>query len=135
MLPLYEYVIPVVVFGFIILFYLSHGLKKYISWNSIVSFVSFDFFLQVRSAWAVEYHLSRGPVSQTTRDVVRATMFLMQISIVASVTFVGYAAILVKEKETPQRNLLLVKLGSCVIVLLAAFLLFLSATRYALHST
>mmetsp|Transcript_12034 Transcript_12034/g.17986 ORF Transcript_12034/g.17986 Transcript_12034/m.17986 type:complete len:225 (+) Transcript_12034:48-722(+) len=96
-------------------------------------------FKKVRVGWINENYLKGGPAVNTTRDYVRATMFMGRTAIVLAGLITGIAA---DRNETCRKSsdgcndhdtLLFVKIGVLVILLVGIFFVYSMCSRYITH--
>jgi hypothetical protein len=127
----HEIVIPVIVFPIIGGMYIYERYKG--TYSTSRNDLAMGFFREVRNAWVTKNHLTGQAAANSTRDYLRVIIFLTGNSILLASVFSGFAAQIATQPYTPQRFLIVVKLGICVTHFMILFFCFLMSTRYATH--
>lgn len=134
-LPIYEVLIPVLVWGVVIVHHLwmvrSHvfSLKQHAKSAPSV----YSFFAQTRIGWVEQNHLTGQASANSTRDYLRVLLFYTGTAVLLSTYLAGYCASSYKPEGTPYEYLLTVKLGVASLLFLAIFLIMVYGVRYATH--
>lgn len=130
---LIESIIPAVIFGIIIIHHvrdIASGL--YTTESDKDPKGALGFFSLMRHGWIDQNHLTGQAACNTTRDYIRIVVFLAGNAILCASILSGFAVRL-KPSESFGDLILLIKLGACVVTLIAIFILMLICMRYMLH--
>ena len=133
MMPIYEIIIPSVVFGLIALSYLYEVLNG--AYSSTASnnpkFGAITFFKKMREGWVDSNRMSGQAAANTTRDYLRVIIFLAGNAILLASILSGFA---MNVNPSNDREMLqLIKLAACVALFVAIFIFLLLCIRFALH--
>jgi hypothetical protein len=126
-----EILIPSVVFGLIAWSY-SYQICRGVYSAELPAKGSIAMFTAIRHAWIDHNHLSGQTACNTTRDYLRVLVFLSGNTILIASVLTAFA-LNVDANESFYETFLLVKLGCCVVIFVAIFILLLLSMRYILH--
>jgi hypothetical protein len=132
-LPIEEIVVPCLIFGIIAIQYAyAISMGTYGPTLGRAPHTAIIFFRQMRAGWVEQNHLTGQAAVNTTRDYIRVVVFLAGNAIICASILAGFALNNYSPSETLDR-LMLVKLGTCVAMLIMIFLLLLLCLRYMIH--
>jgi hypothetical protein len=125
---LFEAVAPAVIFGAIAALHIYYFRTGYY-FKSERGAV--HLFRKIREGWVDKNYLSGQAAVNTTRDYFRVILFLASNSILLATVLSGFAVS--APFGTFKEKLRVIKLATCVAVLIVIFILLILCTRFALH--
>lgn len=134
-LPLYEFLIPLLVWLFVVLHHVylvkRHVFSLSLEGNEKPSV--YTFFAQVRVGWVKQNHLTGQAAANSTRDYLRVVLFYAGNSVVLGTLTAGYTATSYEPGGSAYSNLLTTKLGTISLIAFVIFFVEIYALRYGTH--